>query len=57
MVKESFADGTDIVKQGEFGDKFYIIMKGHCKIVKDGKVVVNDIGDGSSFGEWSLLYK
>ena len=32
-------------------------MKGHCKIVKDGKVVVADLSDGGSFGDWALLYK
>jgi putative ABC transport system ATP-binding protein len=54
-----FAPGADIIKQGEPGDRFYIITKGRVEVViirPDGQeIVVDHMGTGQFFGEMSLL--
>ena len=46
--------GTEIVREGEAGDRFYIIESGEVEVVKDG-AVINVEGPGEYFGEISLL--
>jgi MFS family permease len=46
--------GTEIVREGEAGDHFYIIESGEVEVVKDG-AVINVEGPGEYFGEISLL--
>jgi MFS family permease len=46
--------GTGIVREGEAGDRFYIIESGEVEVVKDG-AVINVEGPGEYFGEISLL--
>jgi CRP-like cAMP-binding protein len=43
-----------IVRQGEVGDRFYLIDSGQVKVTVDG-FWVGDIGAGGSFGEKALL--
>ncbi|KAJ3633204.1 hypothetical protein MTP99_010169 [Tenebrio molitor] len=50
-----FSPGTTIVKQGERGDKFYIIRAGTVTITKEGEGVVGNYGKGQFFGELALL--
>jgi CRP-like cAMP-binding protein len=48
------AAGTDIVRQGEPGDRFYIVEEGQAEVLVDGFVVAV-LGRGSGFGERALL--
>ncbi|CAD7960814.1 unnamed protein product, partial [Amoebophrya sp. A25] len=56
---ESFAAGDVIIREGDTGDKFYIVEDGHCEAVKsglEGKALNYQAGD--FFGEltsWPLL--
>ena len=59
MAKESYKKGEDIIKQGDEGDKFYIILEGsvdvHAKM-EDGKEQgVARLGRGEYFGEIALF--
>ena len=59
MTKESYAKGDDIIKQGEEGDKFYIILQGNVNVHvvrdddKDHSVAI--LGRGEYFGEIALF--
>jgi cAMP-dependent protein kinase regulator len=46
--------GEVIIWQGSIGDWFYVIEKGHCEVVKDGKKVAL-LSESKSFGEMALL--
>jgi CRP-like cAMP-binding protein len=46
--------GREIVREGEPGDRFYIIDSGEVEVVSDGRVL-NVEGPGEYFGEISLL--
>ncbi|KAJ3654032.1 hypothetical protein Zmor_013246 [Zophobas morio] len=50
-----FAPGTTVIKQGEKGDKFYIIRAGTVTITREGEGVVANFGKGKYFGELALL--
>jgi cGMP-dependent protein kinase len=50
-----FSPGTVIVKQGDRGDKFYIIRAGSVTITREGEGVVGNCGKGEYFGELALL--
>jgi len=54
LKAETFADGIAIVKQGESGNKFYIIEDGSAVAQKDGtEVMAYNAGD--YFGELALI--
>jgi MFS family permease len=46
--------GREIVREGEAGDRFYVIASGEVEIVTAGEVI-NHEGPGEFFGEISLL--
>jgi CRP-like cAMP-binding protein len=46
--------GREIVREGEAGDRFYVISSGRVEVVSDGKLV-NEEGPGEYFGEIALL--
>ncbi len=49
-----FPAGRHIVRQGQVGTGFYLIMNGKARVVHDGKVL-SRLGPGEFFGELSLL--
>ena len=55
----TYAPGATIVRQGEVGDKFYIITAGQADVFldqSDGKqVLVNTLHEGHYFGEMALV--
>eukprot|EP00908_Phaeocystis_cordata_P026034 Transcript_8509.p2 GENE.Transcript_8509~~Transcript_8509.p2 ORF type:complete len:482 (+),score=294.80 Transcript_8509:1140-2585(+) len=61
LQEESFGKGTDIIKQGEAGESFYIIKSGTVKVTQkqDGSSRVETLKDelksGDYFGEIALL--
>lgn len=48
------ASGEELFRQGDVGDRFYIVADGEVEIVIDGRVV-RETGPGGYFGEISLL--
>lgn len=60
MQREQFAKGEVVFKQGEEGDKFYLIIDGEADVLIQGANdpdprVVNHLVSGSFFGEKALL--
>ncbi len=56
MDLKRFAPGTDIIRQGEIGDEFFVIGKGSVDILIDEKPTTV-LQAGEFFGEVSLLKK
>jgi len=58
---ESFKKGAPIVKQGDVGDRFYLILQGHVSVhlqTKDGQTMqVTSLAPGDFFGEYACIYK
>ncbi|HSL11350.1 MAG TPA: cyclic nucleotide-binding domain-containing protein [Actinomycetota bacterium] len=52
-VAEFMADAS-IVREGDAGDAFYVVLAGQAKVTTNGKVV-NRVMPGDYFGEISLL--
>lgn len=50
-----FMEGAAVVKAGEPGDAFYVILGGEAKVVSPRGKVVNRLRPGDFFGEISLL--
>jgi len=55
MQPENVKDGNIIIKQGDVGDYFYVIVDGKVNYFVNG-VCVGSGTRGSSFGEMALLY-
>ena len=59
MVERNYAAGDLIVKQGQGGEGFYVLISGKAEAVReraDGeKVLVNTFGPTDYFGELALL--
>ncbi len=58
MSEEDFAPGATIIRQGDAGDKFYVIAKGQAQITIEsagGTRTAASIGEGGFFGETALL--
>nr|CAH7753480.1 unnamed protein product [Callosobruchus chinensis] len=55
LKTEHFLPGQVIVKQGDKGNKFYIIRAGTVTITKDGEGIVGVYKKGDCFGELALL--
>lgn len=48
-------EGAAVVREGEIGDAFYVILEGEAKVVHPSGRVVNHLYPGDFFGEISLL--
>merc|ERR1712032_670877 len=51
---ELYNEGHEIMKQGDMGDKFYIVEEGELEAKKEGAVVMT-YGVGDYFGELALI--
>jgi MFS family permease len=54
LVPAGAADGDVVVRQGEPGDRFYVIAAGTVRVERDGATVAT-LGRGEGFGEIALL--
>ncbi len=60
MQRETHPVGQTIIKQGDEGDKFYIIRRGKVEVIKEAMEksdVVATLDTGAFFGELALLKK
>jgi CRP-like cAMP-binding protein len=46
--------GTDIVREGEMGDVFFVVLEGQAAVVRNGRKGV-ELDAGAHFGELGLL--
>ncbi|HZD18030.1 MAG TPA: cyclic nucleotide-binding domain-containing protein [Actinomycetota bacterium] len=53
--EQRYMEGAAIVREGDTGDTFYVIMSGGAKVVRGSGRVVNHLYPGDFFGEISLL--
>ncbi len=53
--EQRYMAGGAVVKEGEIGDTFYVILEGEAKVVNRAGRVVNHLYPGDFFGEISLL--
>jgi CRP-like cAMP-binding protein len=53
--EQRFMSDATVVKEGEIGDTFYVIMEGEAKVVNGAGRVVNRLYPGDIFGEISLM--
>lgn len=54
METASLPAGTPLVKEGEEGDAFFVIIDGTASVRREDQVLT-DVGPGASFGELALL--
>lgn len=54
MVRETASAGQEIVRQGDPGDRFYLIHSGQFEVSRDGRTVAR-LGEGDFFGEAALI--
>lgn len=58
MVREKFRAGSTIIRQGDVGDKFYLIRLGSCDVLREEEgtsKMLATLGSGTFFGETALL--
>jgi MFS family permease len=54
LVRVEYADGEVIMREGDHGDRFYVVESGGVTVSRDGRVVAT-IGPGDYVGEVALL--
>lgn len=54
LAEVSYADGQPIIREGEVGDRFYILASGRTSVTA-GDVERAELGPGDSFGEIALV--
>jgi hypothetical protein len=54
LVRVHHPRGREIVREGEAGDRFYIVASGHARVTCDGRPL-RECGPGDYFGEIALL--
>ena len=55
LEPSSIPSGVDVIRQGDEGDRFYVIADGEVEIVRDGRVAARR-HRGEGFGEIALMY-
>lgn len=60
LKREYFPSGSTIIRQGDDGDKFYIIRGGSVNVIKsdyNGQRLVGILKKGAYFGEQALIHQ
>jgi NADH dehydrogenase len=60
MTQEHFEQGQDIFRQGDLGDRAYLVLRGTADVWRGGEggeVLLGRLGPGDWFGEMALLQK
>lgn len=60
MERVEYASGDTVIRQGDAGDFYYLIVSGRCLVSRkserrDGTVELATLGEGDSFGEEALI--
>ena len=53
--EQRYMEGSRVVREGDIGDTFYVILEGEAKVTSRAGRVVNRLRPGDFFGEISLL--
>ena len=53
--EQRYMEGSSVVREGEPGDTFYVILEGEAKVLSGARRVLNRLQPGDFFGEISLL--
>jgi NADH:ubiquinone reductase (H+-translocating) len=59
VTREHFEPGQDVFREGELGDRLYIILQGEVEVRRgagSGETVLARLGAGQCFGEMALLH-
>jgi MFS family permease len=48
--------GTEVIRQGDHGDRYYVMASGRVKVEQDGHFLRELLDPGDGFGEIALLY-
>ncbi len=54
LERAEYAPGEVVFKQGEGGDRYYVVLSGRAEVVRDGRPV-NTLVRGAGFGDVALL--
>jgi len=54
-VVEAWPCGAVVVRQGDEGDRFYVVLEGRAAVLSDGRPVA-ELWPGDPFGEIALLH-
>lgn len=60
VMREHFEPGDDVFRQGDLGDRLYIILSGSADVLRradDGEATIARLEAGQAFGEMALLDK
>jgi CRP-like cAMP-binding protein len=50
-----YSKGQDIVRRGDEGNEFFLILKGRVQVLSETEDVIVELGQGQHFGERSLI--
>jgi ferredoxin-NADP reductase/CRP-like cAMP-binding protein len=53
--EEEFEEGEIVFKEGDVGDRFYLILQGVAKVTQSGTELVSRLSRGQYFGEMALI--
>ena len=54
LVRVEVAEGDVVIREGDHGDRFYVVESGGVRVSKEGRFVT-DLGPGDYVGEIALL--
>ena len=56
LTKETrFAKGSSIVREGDRGDAFFVVLEGTAAVIRPGGLPAIELGPGDYFGEIALI--